>query len=161
VREETRLMHLPTFPVSGGCTCGALRYHLNAQPRSVYACHCKDCQRETSGPYSIGILAWRKDFVVLQGADNAVTFSKVAESGRVVVQHICATCFTRVWHDPAGDPSIVVIRAVTLDDPGWAEPVVQIWTSSKLPFVKLNQQLPSYERQAPSRDVFYQAWSSR
>jgi hypothetical protein len=155
------LKDLPTFPVSGGCTCGRLRYQLTAPPRSVYACHCRDCQRETSGPYAIGILAWRKDFVLEDGAGDVLTFHKVAESGRIVVQHFCANCLTRVWHDPAGDPSIVIIRAGTLDDPGWVEPVVQIWTSSKLPFVSLDERLPAYERQAPSRDVFYEAWTSR
>jgi hypothetical protein len=152
-------MRLPTFPASGGCKCGAVRYQLSAEPRSIYACHCRDCQKETSGPYSIGILAWRKDFVLVEGATDAVAFHKTAESGRVVVQHLCATCFTRVWHDPAGDPSIIVIRATTLDDPRWVEPVIQIWTASKLPFIKLDERLPTYERQAPSRDAFYEAWN--
>ena len=152
-------MLLPKFPVWGGCKCGTVRYRFEAEPRSVYACHCRDCQRETGGPYSVGILAWRKDFVLMDGAENIVTLHKVADSGRVVARHLCATCFTRIWLDPAGDPSIVVIRALTLDDPTWIEPVVQIWTASKLPFVELNEQLPSYERQAPSRDAFYEAWN--
>ena len=76
-----------------------------------------------------------------------------------MVQHLCATCFTRVWHDPADDPSIVVIRATTLDDPSWVEPVIQIWTASKLPLIKLDERLPTYERQAPARDAFYEAWN--
>ena len=154
-------MNLPDFPVRGGCKCGAVRYRLEAEPRSVYACHCRHCQKETGGPYSIGILAWRKDFVVTEGEGNVITLHKVAESGRVVAQHLCATCYNRIWHDPAGDPSIVVIRAATLDEPSWSAPVVQIWTASRLPFVKLDEGLPSYERQAPSRDVFYRAWSDR
>jgi hypothetical protein len=154
-------MHLPTFPITGGCRCGAIRYRFDAPPRSIYACHCRDCQKETSGPYSIGILAWRKDFVLLAGGGTTLAHHKVAESGRVVVQHLCATCLTRVWHDPAGDPSIVVIRATTLDDPSWAEPVVQIWTASRMPFVKLDDRVPAYARQAPSRDVFYEAWTNR
>jgi hypothetical protein len=154
-------MRLPTFPVTGGCACGAVRYELTAEPRSIYACHCRDCPKETGGPYSIGILCWRRDFVLANGAADAVTFHKTAESGRVVVQHLCATCFTRVWHDPAGDPSIVVIRAATLDDPSWVEPVIQIWTGSKLAFVQLDERLPAHERQAPSRDVFYRAWDVR
>ena len=109
----------------------------------------------------MGILAWRVDFVLTEGIGNLLTYRKAAESGRIVAQHLCATCFTRIWHDPAGDLSIVVVRAGTLDDPNWVEPVVQIWTQSKLPFVKLNERLPTYERQVPSRDVLYQAWSSR
>jgi len=153
-------MHLPIFPVSGGCKCGAVRYQLAAEPRSIYACHCRDCQKETGGPYSIGILAWRKDFVVTEGADTVVVFRKVAESGRTVVQHLCGTCFTRVWHDPAGDSSIVVIRAMTLDAVSWAEPVIHIWTASKLPFVVLDDRLPTHERQAPSRDSLYKAWNA-
>jgi hypothetical protein len=97
-------------------------YQLTAEPRSIYACHCRDCQRETSGPYSIGILAWQEHFVLADGTAETVTFHKTAESGRIVAQHLCATCITRVWHDPAGDPSIVVIRAATLDDSSWVEP---------------------------------------
>jgi hypothetical protein len=153
-------MLLPTFPVSGGCKCGAVRYELTGEPRSIYACHCRDCQRETGGPYSIGILAWRKDFILIEGT-NTITLSKVAESGRTVVQHLCGECFTRISHDPTGDASIVVIRAATLDDPSWVEPVIQIWTASKLPFVHLDDRLPTHERQAPSRNAFYEAWNDR
>ena len=32
----------------GGCQCGAIRYRLLRAPAALYACHCRDCQKQSS-----------------------------------------------------------------------------------------------------------------
>ena len=41
--------------LEGGCACGATRYKLTDQPLIVHACHCRDCQRITAGPFVINL----------------------------------------------------------------------------------------------------------
>jgi hypothetical protein len=41
--------------LEGGCACRAVRYRLTESPLIVHACHCRDCQRLTGGPFVINI----------------------------------------------------------------------------------------------------------
>ena len=42
--------------LSGGCFCGAVTYELTAKPMFVHACHCRDCQIQTGGPFAINAI---------------------------------------------------------------------------------------------------------
>ena len=53
---------LPNFPVGGRCVCGAIRYIVHGAPLGIYACHCKDCQRFSGGPFSIAMTVRLSDF---------------------------------------------------------------------------------------------------
>ncbi len=149
------MIRLPPFPVEGGCVCGAVRYRLTAPPLAVYACHCRDCQRSASGPYAIGAIA-RRDAFVVSGETSRI--DRPAESGRRVAQFACARCACRVWNESQRDPETVILRAGTLDEPAWAQPVAHIWTRSRLPWVEIGD-APAFAAAAPSRQVLYDAWS--
>ena len=41
--------------LEGGCACRTVRYKLTASPLIVHACHCRDCQRLTGGPFVINV----------------------------------------------------------------------------------------------------------
>jgi hypothetical protein len=127
-----------------------------APPLAVYACHCRDCQRFASGPYAVGAIVSRSDFAVT-GA--TVSTDRVGESGRTVHQFACASCGCRIWHEAAGTPDTIIVRAGPLDDPAWARPLVHIWTRSKLPWVELGDAM-SFTGPVPNRQVLYDAWSA-
>lgn len=150
------MSRLPRFPVEGRCLCGAASYALAASPLAVYACHCRDCQRFASGPYAVGIIVNRKDMVFPQPAALAST-QRRGDSGRIVRQFACAQCGTRLWHEADHAPDTIILRAGTLDEPGWARPAVHSWTRSRLPWVDLGDE-PQFAGAVPSRDVLYDAW---
>src|SRR5579872_3007432 len=75
---------LPSFPVAGGCICGAVRYEVSDRPLGVYNCHCKDCQRSAGSAYSASMIVRRETFS-LKG--DTQTYDKLAASGRTVRQH--------------------------------------------------------------------------
>ena len=38
---------------TGTCLCGATKYLLKGNPEMTAACHCNDCKKQTSSPFSI------------------------------------------------------------------------------------------------------------
>jgi Glutathione-dependent formaldehyde-activating enzyme len=48
-------MKKPSFPLKGGCACGAVRYEIAAPPLAIYACHCTDCQRRTGTAFALNM----------------------------------------------------------------------------------------------------------
>ena len=149
-------MDLPAFPVEGGCQCGAVRYRLRASPLSVYNCHCKDCQRFSGSAWSMSMIVKDEDFEVLGG--ETARYERQADSGRVVTMNFCAHCHGWLWNQPPA-PGVVVVRAGSLDDIDWAEPVGNIWTDSKAAWVKIDPALVNFPGQAVDRQPLYDAWT--
>ncbi len=57
----------------------------------------------------------------------------------------CPDCQTAVWSDYGRRPGLRFVRVGTLDDPAALPPDVHIFTRSKLPWVQLPENVPSYE----------------
>ncbi|GGF16042.1 hypothetical protein GCM10011321_04920 [Youhaiella tibetensis] len=151
-------MPLPSFPQQGGCQCGAVRYELTEPPLGVYNCHCTDCQKMTGAAFGISMPVKTSAFRHLAG--ELTFYEKVADSGRHVRLVACAKCGTRVWNDPVAAPDMKVVRPGTLDDPSWAVPVGNVWTSSRMPWVEIDPDMVNFEAQPPSREPLYEAWAA-
>jgi len=149
-------LSLPTFPVSGGCVCGAVRYRLNAPPLSLYACHCRRCQAYT-GAYTLAMSVRHID-VELSGI-GPVEHNAPTDSGRLARIFFCPNCHARVWHAPAVS-ELLTLMAGTLDDTSWLTPVAHIWTQYKQRGVSVEQGTPCFEGPPPSREALYEAFRS-
>lgn len=149
-------MALPEFPVEGGCSCGAVRYRLKASPLSVYNCHCKDCQRYSGAAWSMSMIARDDDIEVLSGETER--YDRTADSGNVIAMHFCANCHGWMWNVPpiAG---IKVMRAGTLDNLDWAEPVGNIWTDSKAAWAKIDAAQTNFAKGITDRTPLFDAWT--
>lgn len=148
---------MPEFPVAGGCICGAVRYELLAPPLGVYNCHCKDCQRSAGATHSMSMLVLRAAFQVRAG--ETVAYDKAADSGRVVRQHSCPTCGTRIYNEQLANAEMIILRPGTLDDFSWAVPVGNIWTASKAPWVEIDPDMVNFDGQPLSRELLFAAWT--
>jgi hypothetical protein len=138
------------LPLTGGCVCGSVRYEITAEPISVYACHCTDCQRITSSAFSIGVVVPAAALRSL-GNDPRAAAGGVTASGRVKSRLICADCGTWLYGNPRPGTEypgmICVLRGGTLDDTSWLRPAMHFWTRSKQPWVTLPEGLALYETQ--------------
>ena len=129
--------------LEGGCACGAVRYRLKSLPMFTQACHCDDCRRQTGGAFVINALI-ETDRIDLTGA-APVAVSMPTDSGRPHDVYRCAACQTAVWSDYGRRPSLRFLRVGALDTPAALPPQAHIFTRSKLPWLKLPDDVPAFE----------------
>jgi len=138
--------------LTGGCSCGDVRYRLVGAPMFVHCCHCKDCQRQTGSAFVLNALYEADGVELLSGAPEPVTMP--TDSGRPHDIHRCPKCRIAVWSTYGGRPQIRFVRVGTLDDASALTPDVHIYTRSKLPWVKLPESLPSFEAYYDSKKLW-------
>ena len=81
----------------GGCQCGAIRYRLLRAPAALYACHCRDCQKQSSSAF--GLSMWvERDAVEFTGGRAAHLPHPRAGTGAEKLCAFCGECGTRLWH---------------------------------------------------------------
>lgn len=134
-----------TAPYTGGCQCGQIRYKIQAEPLTLYVCHCKECQKQSSSAFGMSMPVPREAVIVLQGQPKQ--WQRIAASGREVSCWFCGDCGTRLFHNPTRNPKITNIKPGTLDDTSWLKPVGNLWTRSSQKWVNLNEQMLNYEGQ--------------
>ncbi len=129
---------------TGGCVCGEVRYELRDTPLFVHCCHCTWCQRETGSAFAVNAVIEADRVVVLKGAPEPVVTP--SESGNGQIFHRCPTCRLALWsvYSGAGD-TFRFLRVGTLDNAGAYPPDIHIFTSTKLPWVILPDDVPCYE----------------
>jgi hypothetical protein len=134
---------MPEPPLTGGCQCGAVRYAITAQPLWLFACHCRECQKQSASAFGISLVVRHAAVTLTRGETR--TWSRKADSGRTVHCVFCTTCGTRVWHEREG-VDVVSIKGGSLDAPLDFSQAIHCWTSRRLPGVVI----PSNARQFPA-----------
>ena len=121
--------------LTGGCQCGHVRYETNSEPDpgSLYACHCRECQKLSASAFSLSLLVPRAGFTITSGP--AKSWTRPTDSGQILICYFCPTCGSRVWHDAPHDPLTVTIKAGSLDEPLDLKKAIHIWTSRCMPGV--------------------------
>jgi hypothetical protein len=128
---------------TGGCQCGEVRYESTGEPRALYVCHCRECQRQSASAFGMSLEVPRAGLRVTKGAPHYWT--RGTDSGRRLRCAFCPTCGTRLWHEPEEESDTVTIKAGSLDEPVDVSSAIHIWTSRKLP----GMAIPSGPRQFP------------
>ena len=67
------------IPMTGGCSCGKLRYTVDAEPLFSALCHYKTCKKQTGSAFRITVAAPRAA-VSLEGAQR--TYTGMGDSGQ-------------------------------------------------------------------------------
>ncbi len=122
--------------MDGGCTCGAIRYRMEAPPLIVHCCHCSWCQRESGSAFAVNALIESARLTLLEGAPELVLTPSASGKGQKIVR--CPVCRVAVWsHYPQAGDAVSFVRVGTLDNPGACPPDVHIYVSTKQPWVVL------------------------
>lgn len=125
----------------GGCLCGAVRYNIQGAPEWSSHCHCRSCQRATGAAFTTWIGLKKDNFEITKGRIKVCNTSPGVERGFC---DQCGTSLTYVAEE--GWPGQIGILAPTLDNPAIAPPTVHVYVEHQLPWVKLNDGLPTREQ---------------
>jgi len=132
---------------TGGCVCGEIRYEMKETPLFVHCCHCTWCQRETGSAFAVNAVIEARHVVITKGGPDVIMTP--SESGNGQTFYRCPTCKLALWsiYNGAGD-RFRFLRVGTLDNAGAYPPDIHIFTSTKLPWVDVPQDVPT-------SDAFY------
>jgi len=148
----------PHLPLSGGCLCGRIRYEVRVQPRSLVVCHCHLCQRRSGSAFGVSMPVDRQGFAITEGV--AITRVMPGGSGALSTHYYCDECLCRTHSEPSTFPAISFVRAGTLDDTSWLQPVAQLWMSSAQTWACVDGIL-SFEGNADDPETLRRAWRER
>jgi hypothetical protein len=123
----------PVLPLTGGCSCGAIRYEISSFPLLLYTCNCTDCQTASGSAFALNMPVLTRDFHIRQGEPKP--WRHTSPMGVPVISWFCGECGGRLYGDRAGRESIVNLRAGTLDDTTWLTPVAHMYLKSAQPWV--------------------------
>jgi hypothetical protein len=122
------------LPLTGGCHCEALRYEVRAAPVMVYNCHCKNCQKVSGSAFNVSATIVESSFVFVKGAPKRIEWA--SDAGTMRFGWLCGECGSRIAQGSTPSRGVLSLRAGTLDDTSWVEPVGDIWTSSAQRWVR-------------------------
>lgn len=145
--------------MAGGCQCGAIGYEVTTMPMTLYACHCTECQRQSSASFGLSMPVEKKGFHLRKGKPQF--WQRTSASGRAVKCAYCPHCGTRLYHAPARNPAIVNVKPGTLADTKWISPVGHLWLGSAQAWILVPEDAIRYSEQPDSFERLFQAWSDR
>lgn len=134
------------YPIKGSCQCGQVTYRLAEAPKLVLACHCTECQKLSTSPYSVTAVV----------ATNAIEFSgelkewsRSAESGNKNSAKFCPDCGNRVYHFNPDDESTIKLKLkpVKMTDDRIFEPTMHVWVSEKLSWYRIPEGVKVFDKQ--------------
>ena len=131
-----------SFPIEGGCDCGASRYRMTSAPLVVHCCHCRWCQRESGASFALNAMIESDRLTSLGSAPELVHTPSQSGRGQVIAR--CKTCRVALWsyYSSAG-PVVSFVRVGTLDNPDELPPDIHIFTESKQPWLILGPDVPA------------------
>jgi hypothetical protein len=127
--------------LEGGCLCGALRYRIRAKPRSADCCHCRMCRRAAGAPV-VARLTVANDCFEWTGGEAAVY-----RSSPDAERFFCKKCGTQLAL--RDEPDFLDVTLASLDKPEPVRPSYHIWTTSRIGWFEIADDLPRYPERVP------------
>jgi hypothetical protein len=113
--------------MSGGCQCGAVRYHATQFLDSSHICHCRMCQKAVGNVFAALIGIPREAFTWTRGAPA------LFKSSDPVTRGFCRDCGTPLLYDFAASKHLNVTTG-SLDNPAAVPPQIQFGIEGRMPW---------------------------
>ena len=103
---------MKTFPVSGGCLCGTVRYTVTKAANCLIHCHCSQCRKGHANLITSCAVVDSGDITIEQGSENLTAFSHSPELQR----KFCRTCGCSLLYYTDELPDKIFYYPATLDE---------------------------------------------
>jgi hypothetical protein len=122
----------------GSCLCGAIKYGLSTELKTVTHCHCGQCRKSHGAAFATYASAPASALSIMTGTDSLQAY----ESSRGVTRQFCSQCGSSLfWIDSTGPFSEWVSVALgTLDTPLQPNKQKHVFVSSKADWYDINDQ---------------------
>lgn len=126
-----------TYPQSGHCLCGQVRYRLLGPPRWSGYCHCESCRRATG---SVGVVygGFAQEMVEISGP--VATY----HSSPGVSRCFCPNCGTPIYYRGARWPDEIHILVGSMENPGTCPPAHHYHVDEQIPWAIYGDDLPRH-----------------
>ena len=101
-------------PYTGGCACGAIRFHVPSEPIFENHCHCSECQKRSGTGHSSYLTFPGRAEVRITG--EATHWRVAGDTGNEKLHAFCPTCGSPVYLTFAATPDLIAFHAGSLDD---------------------------------------------
>jgi hypothetical protein len=113
--------------VSGGCQCGAVRYHATEMLDNSHICHCRMCQKAAGNIFIALVAAPREAITWTRGTPSRFRSSEHVDRG------FCAACGTPLFYENLEGGHLNVTTG-SLDHPELFPPHVHCGTEGRVPW---------------------------
>ena len=80
----------PSLPMTGGCSCGRVRYEITSFPLLLYRCNCTNCQTASGSAFALNMPVATRGFRIVKGTKRLASFVAIGRRGHIVVlQRMC------------------------------------------------------------------------
>jgi len=132
--------------ITGSCLCGGVAYRITGALQPIQLCHCQQCRKAQGTPFVSNIPVLRSQFELLRGTDLLKEYSASEGKGRV----FCSHCGSPLYSHRFNDPTVIRLRAGTLDQNLASRPAFHAYTDSAANWWLINDNLPQYAQAAPT-----------
>jgi len=124
----------------GRCFCGDVRFEVAGPVKFACFCHCESCRRAAGGAYVPWGTFARDRFTVTSGSLT------MHHSSPQVARGHCRICGTSLSYEHEARAGQIDITLTSFDDPAQFAPQAHIWLQDKLPWVRIGDELPRFEK---------------
>ena len=133
---------------TGGCQCGAVRFHVEGALGDASVCHCRMCQKASGNFYLPLVSVHRAKLTWIRGEPKRFRSSNHGYRG------FCGECGTPLTYEA---PDGIALTIASFDDPAEIAPRIQWGIEAKLPYVDGIAALPGEDTMADQDAVGFLA----
>lgn len=136
------LFPMNSFPITGGCLCGAIRYEGHSDVWNVTHCHCIDCRRASAAAFVTWASFKTSQFHFISGEPE-----EIAWAGRL--RGFCPKCGTPLTFKSSADADEIDVTVCSFDHPELVTPADHTWMEDRIPWISLADKLPTHLKVRP------------
>jgi hypothetical protein len=120
---------------TGGCQCGAIRFHTTELLDNAHICHCRMCQKAAGNFFAALVSTSKAKLSWTRGTPSRFSSSEGVQRG------FCSQCGTPLYYEAVHAPDIGIMIGA-FDQPWAIKPISQDSIESRVPWFKEISDVP-------------------